>query len=282
MIDAKFLDELARFNLVIRKNVTSTLTGQRKSSSVGKGLLFNDRRIYARGDDFRGIDWKVFARTDDLYIKKYEEEKNLVVHAIVDASASMGFGKSLSKFDYASMLAVGFGYLAIKNNEKFQFSTFSDKLDVFQPKKGFSQLAAMIEHLNSLKLAKESKLHDSLFHYKKLIGSRSLIFLISDFLIDLEDIKKTLPLLAKHEVHVIQVLDPVEKELNFSGDYRFKDSETGNMLRAYISQRTKSKYTDLLEKHSTELKHECNTSSFNFHQVITDTPIFDAFYNILR
>jgi len=282
MIDAKFLDQLARFNLVIHKNVTTNLTGQRKSKALGRGLLFKDRRIYAMGDDFRSVDWKVYARTDDLYIKTFEEEKNLVVHAIVDASASMNFGKSVSKFDYASMLAVGFAYLALKDNEKFQFSTFSDTMDIFQPKKGMSHIASMIEHLNSLKLAKDSKLYDSLLHYKKSIGSRSLIFLISDFLIDLKDIKEAIPLLGKHEVHVIQVLDPVEKELEFSGDFNLKDSETGGTLRTYISPRLRGKYNELIEQHSTSIRQECSVYGFKFYQITTDIPVFDAFYRILR
>ena len=132
MINSSFLDQLSRFHLVINKRVTSTYTGSRKSRSAGRGLTFKDYRMYAPGDDIRLIDWKVFARTDHLYIKAYEEEKNLTVHIIIDCSASMGFGKPTSKFDYAAMLGVGFGYLAMRDNERFQYSTFADKLEVFK------------------------------------------------------------------------------------------------------------------------------------------------------
>ncbi|MBI2130327.1 DUF58 domain-containing protein [Candidatus Woesearchaeota archaeon] len=157
MINANFLDQLSRFHLVISKRVTSTLAGPRKSLSAGRGLTFKDYRIYAPGDDIRLIDWKVFARTDHLYIKSYEEEKNLTVHIIMDASASMGFGKPVSKFDYAAMIGVGFGYLALRDNEKFMFSTFSEGLEIFQPRRGMSQLAHMIEHINGIKLKGFSK-----------------------------------------------------------------------------------------------------------------------------
>ena len=126
MLDTSFLDQLTRFNLVVNKRVTSNLAGPRKSISAGRGLTFKDYRIYAPGDDIRLIDWKVYARTDDLYIKAYEEERNLTVHIIIDGSASMGFGKPASKFDYASMIGVGFAYLEMRDNEKFQFSTFAD------------------------------------------------------------------------------------------------------------------------------------------------------------
>src|SRR3972149_8491344 len=131
MISTDFFEQLDRFHLVIKKRVTSSYMGPRKSVATGRGLMFKEHRIYSPGDDIRLIDWKVFARTDDLYIKTFEEERNLTVHIIMDASASMGFGKPVSKFDYAAMLGVGFAYLAMRDNEKFQFSTFSEGLDVF-------------------------------------------------------------------------------------------------------------------------------------------------------
>ncbi|MCH8331717.1 MAG: DUF58 domain-containing protein, partial [Bacteroidetes bacterium] len=82
MIDTKFLDQLARFNLVIHKRVTSKYTGPRRAMATGRGVVFSGHRIYSPGDDFRSIDWKVYARTDDLHIKMYEEERNLTVHII--------------------------------------------------------------------------------------------------------------------------------------------------------------------------------------------------------
>ena len=117
MIKTDFLHELDRFSLVVHKRVTSNYAGPRRSIAFGRGVVFKDHRIYAPGDDYRAIDWKVFARTDDLYIKTYEEERNLVVHIIVDFSSSMNFGKPITKFDYASMIGVGFAYLAMKDND---------------------------------------------------------------------------------------------------------------------------------------------------------------------
>ena len=121
MIETGFLRELDRFSLIIRKRVTSKYTGPRKSVAMGRGMIFKDHRLYAPGDDFRSIDWRVYARTDNLYIKNYEEERNLVVHIILDCSNSMNFGKNITKFEYASMIGIGFAYLAMKENEKFQF-----------------------------------------------------------------------------------------------------------------------------------------------------------------
>ena len=281
-IDTTFLSELDKFNLIIHKRVTSNYTGPRRSIAMGRGLVFKEHRIYAPGDDIRAIDWKVFARTDDLYIKTYEEERNLIVHVIVDYSASMNFGKPITKFDYASMLGVGFAYLAMKENEKFQFSTFSDDLEVFQPKRGMGQLMAMISHLNSIKTKGPSKVVDAMQQYKKLVGSRAMIVLISDFLIPIEEINEALYLLGDHEIKIIQVLDPVEKELNIQGDFKLKDSETGAHLNTYISPRLRMQYMNMLEEHSAKIEETCNKLGFKFHLITNDTRIFDAFYRILE
>jgi len=162
--------------------------GAKKSIAAGRGLLFKDHRIYAPGDDFRAIDWKVFARTDDLYIKNYEEERNLTVHIILDSSASMNYGKPITKFDYASMIATGFAYLAMKGNEKFMFSNFSDNLSIFQAKRGRSNLISMVDYLNGLKLRGKSNLLDAVNHYHKIIGSKSMVILISDFMYPLDEL----------------------------------------------------------------------------------------------
>ncbi len=281
MIDTSFLDQLKRFNLVINKRVTSNLTGPRKSKAAGRGLTFKDYRIYAPGDDIRLIDWRVFARTDNYYIKVHEEERNLTVHLIVDKSASMEFGKPISKFDYASMIIVGFAYLALKDNEKFQFSTFADTLEIFQPKRGMSHLAAMVQHMNSIKPKGYSKLLDTIRQYKKVIGTKSMLVIASDFLVNIEEIREAFYLLGDHEIKIIQVLDRVEKELKFEGDMKLIDSETKGMLRTFISPRMRMEYQQQLDNHCAKIEEVCNKLNIDYNLAITDTPLFDTFYKIL-
>ena len=282
MLDTSFLDQLTRFNLVVNKRVTSNLCGPRKSIATGRGLTFKDYRIYAPGDDIRLIDWKVYARTDDLYIKAYEEERNLVVHIILDGSASMGFGKPVSKFDYASMIGVGFAYLALRDNEKFQFSTFADALEIFQPRRGMSHLAAMVQHLNSIKPKGFSKLLDTVRQYKKVIGSKSMLVFASDFLVNINEIREAFYLLGDHEIKIIQVLDRVEKELKMEGDMKLIDSETKGMLRTFISPRLRMQYQQQLDEHYAKIEEICNKLNISYHLAVTDTPIFDTFYKILE
>lgn len=282
MIETSFLDHLKKFSLIVNKRVTSVYSGQKLSTAAGRGISFRDHRIYSFGDDFRSIDWKVYARTDDLYIKNYEEERNLNVHILVDYSASMNFGKPISKFDYAAMIGVGFAYLAMKDNEKFQFATFSDKLNLFQPRKGMHQLASMVDHLNNIKVEGKTDLFNTITSYKRLVSSRSLIIIISDFLFDPEYIKDSLIMLGKHDIKLIQVLDKQEKEINLEGDFKLKDSETKDELRTFISPRLIQNYNKMLDEHTAKIKEICNGLGVNFYQIISNKPIFDTFYEVLQ
>src|SRR4030042_1668123 len=123
MIKTDFLRQLDRFSLILTKRKTSTYVGEKKSPATGKGLIFKDHTQYVPGEDFRSVDWRVFARTDKLFVKRYEEERNATVHILIDMSGSMNFGTECTKAEYASMLGLGFAYLAMKNNERFVLCT---------------------------------------------------------------------------------------------------------------------------------------------------------------
>lgn len=282
MIDTSFLDQLGRFSLIVHKRVTSNYAGEKRSIAEGRGLVFKDHRMYARGDDIRQIDWKVYARTDDLYVKRYEEERNLSVHILIDSSASMGFGRRLKKFDYASMIGVGFAYLAMKDNSKFQFSTFSDQLESFRSRKGMNQLASMVFHLNNVKKEGHSNFYEAIAKYKKMIRSRSLIVILSDLLININEIKHALYMLGDHDIKVIQILDPVEMDFALEGDLKLHDSETKDMMKTHISPRLKMEYQKKMQQHVYEIKDTCTRLGIDFFSMTTDTPIFDAFYGILK
>ncbi|MBI1969135.1 DUF58 domain-containing protein [Candidatus Woesearchaeota archaeon] len=282
-IDTAFLQTLDTFSLIVNKRVTSNYVGERKSLFFGRGLTFKDHRIYVPGDDIRLVDWKVYARTDDLYIKRFEEERNLSVHILVDDSASMNFGSPATKYEYASMLGIGFAYLALKSNEKFQFATFADRLDLFTPRRGMHQLASMVQHLNTAKPRGVTKFSETVAQYRKLVNSRSFITIMSDFLFPIEDIEKGLYLIADgHDMKVVQVLDRVERDMALQGDLRLKDSESSSMLRTFISQRLRSNYQNMLEEHIAKVQKLCNQLGIEFYSITTDTPLFDAFFEMLK
>ena len=281
-IDLSFLKQLDRFNLVLKRRILSKYQGERASHAQGHGLTFADYKDYVPGDDFRNIDWKVYARTGKFYVKQFEEERNMTVHIIVDASASMDYGKKMTKFDYASMIGLGYAYTALKNNEKFNFSTFSNKLNYLKARKGLNQLLSILERLEKMNVKGISEFKESLDSYKKLIKSKSFIVIISDFLYDIDEIKNVLSRYKKHEVIVVQVLDPTERKLSIYGDVLLEDSETHNKIRTFISNRLLKNYRDKIEHHIAAIKDVCDHLGHHFISVTTDTPIFQTFYATLR
>lgn len=282
MIDLRILEELEKFDLVLKRKVTTKYSGDRKSNMTGRGTIMSDHRIYSPGDDFRAIDWKIYGRTDDLYIKRYDEERSLVVNAIIDSSKSMGYGSKTTKYDFASLLGIGFCYLALKNNEKFRVATFGDDLNLFPSKSSMAHLGSMVDHLNDLKLAGSSNFERSMLRYKKVIGSRSFIVIISDFLFDIEEFRNGLAQYSQHDVHVIQVLDPTEVKFDLEGDYYLKDLESGAEMKTSITPRLKSHYQDKMQEHISQLRDVAREMKAGFWTVTTDKPIFDVFWDVLR
>jgi len=282
MINPSFLHQLDKFSLIVKKRVTSNYAGDRVAKAVGQGLVFADYARYSIGDDFRAIDWKVYGKTDKLYIKRYEEERNLTVHVVVDFSASMNFGKKIKKSDYAGMIGLGYAYIALKNNEKFVLSTFSNQLDVFRAQRGVRQVASILKYLNDKKPKGKTQFQDSLLNYKKLLHSKSYVVFISDFFYDIEEIRNVLYRYKKHKVVLVQILDPIEKNLEYEGDYDLVDLETQEEMKTVLDPYAKKEYHDKLTMHNAAIIDVCNDIGAQFFSVSTSTPIFDTFYDILN
>ncbi|MBD3259492.1 DUF58 domain-containing protein [Candidatus Woesearchaeota archaeon] len=278
-ITAEFLDQLDRFNLVIHKRVTSNYIGTRESIASGQGLVFEDHRLYAIGDDYRWIDWKVYGRTDKLHIRRFEEERSLTVHILLDKSGSMKF---MDKWDYAAMLGVGFAYLTMKENEKFQFSTFAEDIDNFRPKRGRQHLASMIHQLNAMKVSGVGDILKAARAVKKSTFSKALIIIISDFLYDLKEIETALALLSKNNLKIIQLFDKKEYDLAFKGEFKLKDAEVRDEIQTFISPHMQKVYKDKLGQHCAAIKKICMDVGAEYHLVTTEQPIFDVFFEVLR
>ncbi|MBT4577255.1 DUF58 domain-containing protein [Candidatus Woesearchaeota archaeon] len=283
MIESDFLKHLDRMSLLVSKRISSNYIGERKSLQTGRGTLFKDHGMYTPGDDFRAIDWKVYGRTDKLHIKRYEEDKALVTHIILDASSSMDYASGkVKKFDYASMVGLAFAYMAMKKNEKFVLSTFSENLDFIVPRKGKRHFVSVIDHLKTKEAKGKSKFEESLMSYLKKIESRSMIVVVSDFFYDLDEIERSLGRFKNSEIRLIQVLDQVESNLNLKGDLNLRDMETSEVVRTFVDKVTKSKYLKKKNEHNAKLKWIADSLGAKFYSFSTDKPIFDSIYEVLR
>jgi uncharacterized protein (DUF58 family) len=281
-IETEFLKSLDRLQIILKKRIYADHHGEHVSTHGGEGLVFQDFKPYTPGDDFRYIDWRVYARTDKFFIKRFEAERNLVVHILVDASASMNFGRKTTKFEYAAQVGLGFAYIAYRNNERFNMSIFTEHVNAFKAKKGAANLAYLFDFMGGLRIEGKSNFLQSMDEYRKHITSRSMIVFISDFLYDLAEVEEIISRYHKSQVFLIQVLDVEERDLSLSGDVILEDAETRDKMRTFVSMRMKNTYQQKLDEHIAKLKDVCERHGTSFISVSTNTPIFEAFYHMFK
>jgi len=277
-MDTEFFQELDRFSLLVKKRVSTAYSGGRKSLRFGHGISPVGYREYRKGDDFKLVDWKVFGRTEKLYIREHEEERSLVVHILLDGSASMDYE---GKFSFASRLAAGFAYLAAADNEKYAISLFCKKLYPGEPKRGRMSLFQSIEDLDATKPHGGTSLKAVADQMDSLLKSTSLVVLISDLLGETEDALYSIYRLAGHELVVIQVLARSEMELEYSGDIKFVDPEGGEPVITRITEAERSEYLKKLSQHNHQIQEACRQVGADYFLFASDRPVFDAFSEML-
>jgi len=286
MIDSEFLAELSQFTDSIERTASSMYQGEQQSPEVGEGQTFSDHRRYTPGDDIRLVDWKVLARTGDVYIKRYEAERELDVHILVDTSASMDFGDKAAghhKFEYAAKVGLGISYMTAETHNEFRFSGFDTEVERFdRGPSDRNELLRLIDHCNRTELSGEADFPQTLRTYASRINSRSVVVVISDFLADPDEIRTGLQSLGEHEVIAVQVVAPEERDLPVSGDAIFEDLESGSSLRAYFGGRLKQRYQERLETHLTSVTASCQQTGAQHDRLDTDTDFFDAFGGLWR
>ncbi|EGQ42820.1 MAG: hypothetical protein J07AB43_08080 [Candidatus Nanosalina sp. J07AB43] len=279
MIDLKFLKELEQFQKALKKNASQMNQGEQKSNRSGQGMIFKDHKEYIPGDSVKKIDWKAYARTKDYFIKRFEEERRLNIHILVDRSSSMDYG-SPKKYEFAAKLGLGVAKMSLNTNDRYNFSVFSETLTNLSSGRRGKDITQLVEILNELKHTPESRIEDSITEYSQRIENESAVVIISDFLSDSEDIASGLTSLQHTKPVVVNVLD--EKELNpdLSGDKILKDPESSSRLRTFFSRKTKRKYRDRLDNHIDNLEEVSRKNGAGFIQVSTSEDILETLLKI--
>jgi uncharacterized protein (DUF58 family) len=240
--DLRFLDpaiiaRLGTMELKARTVVEGFLSGLHRSPYKGFSVEFAEYRQYLPGDDLSTIDWKVYARTDRHYVKKYEEETNLECHVLLDLSASMAYRGSapMTKLEYGSVLAGSLAYLMNRQRDATGLIAFEDRI-VFRMPAGArpGHLHAVLLALERLEPGRRSALARPLHQLAEALTKRSMVVVISDMLDDPEPVIKGLKHLKFRgtDVVVFQLLDPHELTFPFRGASRFKDVETDDEVTA--------------------------------------------------
>ncbi len=263
----------------MKRKVNSIFQGEQESSEKGEGLIFADHRNYVPGDDTRLIDWNLYARTGDYYIKQFEEESNLTTHVLLDASGSMEYGEGeQNKFDYAAKVGLGYAYLTAAENNDFRFSVFTDRFErIDSGRSNKSEVLSLIELLNETEPDGRAEFGDALSEYASTIGSRSLVVVVSDFVGELEGIRNGIDALSENYLRLVCTLSNDEIELPVSGDTIFEGIETESSLRTYISNRTRDRYKEVLDEHLGEVEEHAESRGASYVLLDTGDEFFDSF-----
>src|SRR2546421_196849 len=238
-LDPRTLAGIASLDLRARLIVEGLMTGMHRSPYQGISVEFAQHRPYTQGDDTRHVDWKVFGKTDKIYLKQYQEETNLHLLCIVDASESMNFSsvghgpERWSKYDHATAIAASLSYMAIQQQDSVGLAIFDTDLKHFiKPSNSPTQWKIITKELTLVPKLKKTSTGRILDQLAEKLNHRSLIVLLSDFFDDIESIKKGLRHLRykKHELIAFQVLDPEEIEFPFEDTTLFKGMEEAGEL----------------------------------------------------
>jgi uncharacterized protein (DUF58 family) len=239
-LDPAVLARVASLELKARTIVEGFLSGLHRSPYKGFSVEFAEYRQYLPGDDLATIDWKVFARSDRYYVKKFEEETNLECHLLLDVSASMGYRSpgSISKLEYGSYLAAALAYLMNRQRDSVAFMAFDDRIvSMLPPSARSGHLRSLLVTLDALELGQRTDCSKPLHQLAEALKKRGLVILISDLLDDPGRVIDGL----KHfrfkgtDVIVFHVLDSHELTFPFERAARFHDLESDEEIVAVPS-----------------------------------------------
>ncbi|MEO7411712.1 MAG: DUF58 domain-containing protein [Opitutaceae bacterium] len=285
LIEPKALMTIRSLELRAKAVVEGFWNGSHRSPYHGFSVEFTEYRQYTPGDDLRYLDWKVFARSDRYFIKKFEDETNLRCQLVVDQSQSMNYGSlSYTKAHYAATLAATLAYFLHLQGDAVGLLTFDEAVRDFMPARHRADhLRQIMITLEKPAGGKTTDLVAPLERVAQLVRKRGLVVVVSDFLAPLEKLERSLLTLAAsgQELAVFQVLDPTELTLQFDQPMLFKDIESDREI--YIDPSTaRASYVEKIKAHSAALKAVCQKLGATHYQLMSDQPLELALFEFLQ
>ena len=284
-LDPQALMRIRHLELRARVVVEGFLSGLHRSPYHGFSVEFTEYRHYTPGDDLRYLDWRVFARSDRYFIKKFEDETNLRCHLLVDQSRSMTFGSTgYTKAHYAATLAATLAYFLQLQGDAVGLLTFDERVREFLPARHRAG------HLRQLMLALEkpasgraTDLITPLARITDLVHKRGLVAFVSDFLAPIATLERSLQAIGAcgHELTVFQVLDPAELTLDFKEPAMFEDVESAE-VRFIDPVTARQGYVRRLEAHCDAVRTTCQKLGIACHRVATNQPLEFALFEFLQ
>jgi uncharacterized protein (DUF58 family) len=269
--------KLDQLTFVPSKVRSGAIKGERRSKKRGTSIEFADYRDYAPGDDLRRLDWNVYARLERPYIKLLEDEEDLAVHLLLDASASMDWPNdgdiNLNKALYARRLFAGLGYIALSNNDRVMMAAANDQgVEYFGPSRGRGQGLAMLRYAHTIKARGVTDLNVVLKDYAVRASRPGMLFIISDMFSPTGYMDGLNLLIGKgYEVTILHVLSPDELTPPMVGDLRLVDVETGKGQEVSLDSDMRALYMERVQAWRDDIRVECNRRGAKYLPLVTDT-----------
>ena len=253
--------------------VEGYIIGQHRSPYHGFSVEFSEHRSYEPGDEIKHIDWKLYGKTNRLYVKRYEEETNLRAHLILDTSKSMSYtSNKVSKLDYGSYLLAALSYLMISQQDAAGVVLFDEKIRSFIPPKSTpSHLNTLLNILDAPKPGNDTKIESVLHQMAERINKRGLVIIISDLLDEPKNVFKGLKHFRhrKQEVILFHILDRNELEFEFENRTKFVDMESGEEITT-DPWHIKNDYKNLILDIQKYYRRNCRLNKIDYVPLYTD------------
>ena len=283
VFSSDFLAQLERLALASRRVFRGHVKGERRSPRKGQSVEFSDYRPYGIGDDLRYVDWNIYGRLDRLHVKLFVDEEDLCLHLIVDASASMGFGRP-TKLAYAARLAAAVGFVGLVNHERVGVGILREKVsEGWPPVRGRNQFVSLVEFLSTVRPGGATTLNEGLANYAMRAREPGVALVVSD-LLDPAGFETGIRALLERrfEVHVVHLLAAEELNPTLSGDLRLHDSETGEMRELSVDGETLRAYRQRLHQFLEHAETFCRGREIGYRRASTDVPVEEFVLSQLR
>jgi uncharacterized protein (DUF58 family) len=314
LLDPGFLRKLERLRIAARRAFPGITRGERRSTRRGSSVEFADFRKYEVGDDFRHVDWNIYARLERLILRQFVEEEDVRIDILIDQSRSMHFGEPISKFDCARKAAAALAFVAVTSLDRVGVSAFDSTIRArMRAIRGRGRLLSLLSFLEGLcegereesdanvrnpghegpapqsraqtqvtERGVETNLSSVLRGYQKVTLRPGILFVISDFL-DRGDYRSEMKLLASRgfDLNLIQVLAPEEVKPEVGGDLLLVDSETGEAREITANERVVAAYLSTLAQFTRSLESFCRANAIGYTLITADIAFEDVLFRNL-
>jgi uncharacterized protein (DUF58 family) len=269
----EILKKIRRIEISTNRLVNNIFAGEYESVFKGRGIEFDEVREYQPGDEIRSIDWNVTARMGQAYIKKYVEERELIMMLVVDASASADFGtQQQTKAEIIAEISALLAFSAIKNNDKVGLICFTNEVELFvPPRKGKKHVLRVVREILYFEpQQRTTNISAALEYVDRVLRRKSVVFLISDF--KDQGCEKRLQVTSKrHDLIAITVRDVRELEMPDVGLIELEDAETGEeMILDASDPQTRDAYRRLNQKAIEDLRKQFRANQIDNIEIRTD------------